>query len=174
LYVGRAVTSIRADTWTETFYKGRVDIVRGLRRFLILLGLVAVMGVAATVNSSVALANGCTPGYFKNHTAPNENTLLTDAFPGANLGAYSGLTLKQALSLQGGPGIDGALQILLRAASAAYLNSTAPITYSGPNTAEIQYSVWYVTNFGARQDIIDYAAFLDAANNADCPNPFPR
>jgi len=144
-----------------------------MRRFLVLLGLIVLVAAAATVNANVALANGCTPGYYKNHTAVNENTSVTAAFPGANLGAYSGLTVKAALSLQGGPGIDGALQILLRAAAAAYLNSTAPIIYSGPNTAEIQYSVAYVTTFGDRQDIIDYAAFLDARNNADCPNPYP-
>jgi hypothetical protein len=137
--------------------------------------LIVLVGAAASVTSSVALANGCTPGYFKNHTAANENTALTVAFPGANLGAYSSLTLKQALELQGGPGIDGALQILLRAASAAYLNSTLPgFTYSGPNTGQIQYSVAYVTTFSDRQGIIDYAAFLDARNNADCPNPLPK
>jgi hypothetical protein len=134
------------------------------------------MGAATTITADVAMANGCTPGYFKNHTAPNETTALTAAFPNAKLGAYSGLNLKQALSLQGGPGIDGALQILLRAASAAYLNSTAPFTYSGPNTSQIQYSVWYVTNFGSRDDIIGYAALLDGFNNSTdgCPNVYPK
>jgi hypothetical protein len=146
--------------------------VRGMRQFMVLVGLIVLVGAAASVTSSVAMANGCTPGYYKNHTATNENLKLSVAFPGANLGPYANLTLKQALSLQGGPGIDGALQTLLRAAAAAYLNSTAPIIYSGPSTAQIQYSVAYVTTFSDRQGILDYAAYLDALNNADCPNPY--
>ena len=146
----------------------------GLRRFLALSLLVLVGALAAGTSAQIAAAHGCTPGYYKNHTAPNESTLLSVAFPGANLGAYAGLTLKQALSLQGGPGIDGALQILLRTASAAYLNSTAPFDWSGPNTSQIQYSVGYVTNNGDRADILYYASYLDNLNNSPqgCPNPY--
>jgi hypothetical protein len=146
-----------------------------LRRLLVLSALVLVAAVASGTGAQVAAAHGCTPGYYKNHTAPNESTLLSVAFPGANLGSYSGLTLKGALSLQGGPGIDGALQILLRTAAAAYLNSTAPFVYSGPNTSQIQYSVAYLTNFGSRADILYYASWLDNLNNSPqgCPNPYP-
>lgn len=154
----------------------------GMRRFLILALLTLVTGAAATVNANVASANGCTPGYFKNHAFPNPTATLSSVFnyhegtTVTQFGAYANTTLQDALSLQGGPGMDGALQILFRTATAAYLNSTAPFVYSGPNTAEIKYSVWYLTNFGTRDDILAYAALLDGFNNSTdgCPNVYAR
>jgi hypothetical protein len=147
-----------------------------MRKYLALSVLVLLATVAAGTGANVASAHGCTPGYYKNHTAPNENLSVSVAFPGALLPGYTTLTLKQALSLQGGPGIDGALQILLRTAAASYLNSTAPFVFSGPSTTQIQYSVAWLTNNGDRADILFYAAYLDNLNNSPqgCPNPYQK
>jgi hypothetical protein len=65
---------------------------------------------------------GCTPGYWKNHTdswtvySPSQS--LSSVFA-ATPAVYSSTTLLQGLSFNGGNGADGASRILLRAAVAA-------------------------------------------------------
>lgn len=66
---------------------------------------------------------GCTPGYWKNHTQSWE-----EYAPGQRVSSvftsYAGTeTLLQALQGGGGSGLDGARKILLRAAVAAVLNA---------------------------------------------------
>jgi hypothetical protein len=162
--------------------------------------LVAV--VAFGVAAKPAGATGCTPGYFKNHTVYGQGFLLgsasnnftasvyfthptgtfdTSVFGGGT--TYSGITLKAALSLQGGPGLDGATQILLRAAAAAYLNNlnlpeqgnTGSPLYVGPSLytygephGVLQTMVGAALASNDRATILALATQLDIFNNAGC------
>ncbi len=87
-------------------------------------------------------------------------------------GALSGLddtTLLDALRFQGGPDVAGATRILLRAAVAALLNSTAGIGFP-MSTAEILDAVEIALDSGDRATILDLAARLDELNNTgSCP-----
>lgn len=145
--------------------------------------LLTVFGVAPVA----ACDQGCTPGYWKNHTESwinyDPDQTLGDAgfnFPG-QLAAFDGVTLIEALQGGGGPGLDGAAKILLRAAVASLLNADA---LAGPP----DYHFWTPdeilngqgTNFTGvneilamtpltRQVMLDYAAELDYINNLGCP-----
>jgi hypothetical protein len=92
---------------------------------------VASVALAGTVLTGTATASnigtqGCTPGYWKNHTDNWEeyapSTKVSAVFAGAPA-PYANLTLEQALALKGGSGLDGSTEILLRAAVAAVLNA---------------------------------------------------
>jgi hypothetical protein len=94
--------------------------------------------------------------------------LVGDVFSAAT-GDFADATLLEALSFQGGPGVDGATEILLRAAVAAYLNSFAvdyPLT-----TAEVVSQVNAALASGSRSTMLTLASTLDANNNgiAGCP-----
>ena len=90
---------------------------------------------------------------------------MGSVFTGA--GSFSGTTLLGALSLQGGSGVEGATEILLRAAVAAYLNSLS-LNYAY-STAEVVSMVNAALASGDRATILAVAAELDAASNAGCP-----
>jgi hypothetical protein len=64
---------------------------------------------------------GCSPGYYKKHVQPGSDQLLGDIFT-STPGALAGLTLQQALFLEGGSTLLEKEQILLRQAAAGYLN----------------------------------------------------
>ena len=71
---------------------------------------------------------GCTPGFWKNHTSQWEEytptTLLKWNFDIPDeLAQFRNLTFLQALKLRGGSDIDGAAEILFRAAIASFLNA---------------------------------------------------
>jgi hypothetical protein len=109
--------------------------------------------------------NGCTPGFWKNHTSAwvgySPDAFVSSVF--LNASPYDGITLLEALSLQGGPGIDGAKQILLRAAVASLLNGFltggSSVSIADVNTA---------LGSGDRDTIINLASFLDGLNNGTC------
>jgi hypothetical protein len=136
-------------------------------------------GTAASATSSGA--QGCTPGYWKNHTynwpqAPGDGDALgrytttrkvSTVF--ANSGVHANTTLLDALSLQGGSTLDGARGILLRAATAAVLNADheglgyplrRPVFIPLVNTA---------LGGTSRSAMISLASRLDTANNLGCP-----
>ena len=112
---------------------------------------------------------GLTPGFWKNHpdvwpSPYTPGTSLDVPFdnPGGpvTLGSY---TLLDALQFQGGPGVDGAEMILLRAAVAALLNSKAlsyPLT-----TAQVISQVNAALATNDRPTILALASQLDASNN---------
>jgi hypothetical protein len=87
-------------------------------------------------------------------------------------GALSGLedaTMLDALRFGGGSDVAGATRILLRAAVAALLNSTAGIGFP-MSTAEILDAVETALNTEDRGTILDLADRLDELNNAgSCP-----
>lgn len=124
---------------------------------------------------------GCTPGYWKNHTdsweefSPNSplNVYASHfTFPDA-LAKYRTMTFLQALNFKGGPGVEGGAQILLRAATAAYLNAAHEgLGYPYRRYGEpfgIQAQVNAALASLDRGAMIELAGVLDEANNLGCP-----
>jgi hypothetical protein len=118
---------------------------------------------------------GCTPGYWKNHTGSWPATgyatgeVVLNVFSAAirfpELG-YS--SLLQALSFQGGSSDQGAAEILLRAGVAALLNAAHPnVTY--PRTEASVLADVNLALTGSRDQMLTLAAALDADNNRGCP-----
>lgn len=138
---------------------------------------VALAGPAAAVNTG---NEGCTPGYWKNHTTNWEEyssgTLVGSVFDFAGtptaVAAYADTTFEEALRLRGGSGLDGATQILLRAAVAATLNAAHeglgyPLRRAGQNGIFAQVNAALAS--GDRQTMLDLAKYLDRLNNLGCP-----
>jgi hypothetical protein len=137
-------------------------------------GALAVTGYATDSTTTVTTTpegEGCTPGFWKQDQhfdswpVPTTTTLAGAGF--TNTGWPAGTTLLQALSFQGGPTVQDAKNILLRAAAAAYLNSLAvdyPLT-----DAEVVSMVNAALASGDRATILALAAVLDANNNLGCP-----
>jgi hypothetical protein len=116
---------------------------------------------------------GCTPGYWKNHT-DSWTTYTTSQTAGSvfELGSYpthAGKTLLQTLDGGGGSGVDGALKTLLRAATAALLNADNPDVDYTMTSADIIDDVNEAIATGDRATILALAASLDADNNLGCP-----
>ncbi len=146
-----------------------------------------VIGTAPSGATNIGV-EGCTPGYWKNHT---ENwletstkvipatTLVTKAFaPGAGTRPnLAGLTFLQALQGGGGSGVDGATLILARAATAAYLNAAHedlgyPWRRNGAGVDGRPALVATVSEAfasGDRSVMLALAQRLDADNNLGCP-----
>lgn len=119
---------------------------------------------------------GCTPGYWKNHTDSWADTGYT---PGQTVGSvFSGAsafpslasqTLLQALQGGGGPGTLGAAKILLRAATAALLNAANSGVDYTRTTAEILTDVNAALTSNSRDTMLVLASELDGDNNLGCP-----
>lgn len=162
----------------------------------------AVTAFAAVPANAVQVGDdGCTPGYWKNHTEnwqeyQASDTLGGDIRPGAQeayfalgttFAAYENTTFSQALALKGGPGLDGAFQILMRATTAAFLNAAyddlgddpmwdgypyrrfADTNDPADTVSPILDSVNAALTSGSRDQMLALAATLDAANNLGCP-----
>ncbi len=139
------------------------------------------LSVAAAPAPAVEIGrDGCTPGYWKNHT---DNWQEADpAKPVSNKFAVTsqldGVTQLEALSLPGGPGVAGAERILIRAAMAAYLNAAHEgLGYPWRRTSEgldgrppLVPTVDAAIASGDRQTMLDLATWLDNDNNGGtCP-----
>jgi len=119
---------------------------------------------------------GCTPGYWKNHPASWE---LTGYSPSqsvesvfAQAGSYPALgaaTLLEALDFGGGPGVEGAAAILLRAGVAAVLNAASPDVAYPMTVGQVIAQVDTALASGDRDTMLLVAAELDALNNLGCP-----
>ena len=142
------------------------------------------LSFGAAVSSAPAQAveigmEGCTPGYWKNHTeawqeaGPNFKVKVLYADARANVADW---TLLQALQGGGGSGADGAAQILARAAVAAWLNAAteelgypwrrAQVGLDGrPPLVE---TVNAAFASGDRDTMLALASRLDADNNLGC------
>jgi hypothetical protein len=130
---------------------------------------------------------GCTPGFWKNHL----DAWPEEAEPDITLGIYGdgkfpspgGVwyfyedlngdgdddSLLDALNYKGGPGIDGAKRILLRAAVAASLNKYA-FDDNYPDSYYMMQNVYVeIKNGDDREAMIALAEQLDEWNNAVCP-----
>jgi hypothetical protein len=167
---------------------------------------VAAAAVAAGVLGSALAApagaenigrQGCTPGYWKNHTSAWEeyspsttlgvgNTAMFRFAGGPNamddapaaVQQYASTTALQALSFRGGNGVDGAARILLRAAVAAYLNAAHegvgyPLrrreTSELTGEAPLIVMIDDALDSGNRAEMLALADKLDRYNNLGCP-----
>jgi len=116
---------------------------------------------------------GCTPGFWKNHTSAwqcfSPGATVSSVFTGVDPSLASS-TLLQALSFQGGSTLAGAEEILLRAAVAALLNACPGSGVNYPLTdAQIVTLVNDAIASGDRATILGVASALDGFNNLGCP-----
>ncbi len=120
-------------------------------------------------------SQGCTPGYWKNHTsswAPagySPSQSVVSVFAQASPYSAGSATLHQALYFGGGPGVDGAAEILLRAAVAALLNASHPDVSYPETPASVVAAVDTALASGDRDTMLHLAATLDSENNLGCP-----
>lgn len=137
---------------------------------------------AATPAGAVNIGHeGCTPGYWKNHTDNWEEAdpgdLFSDVFSDGTTGVLTGLTLEQALAGGGGPGAAGAELILARAATAAYLNAAHEgvgypwrrFSTGLDGRPPLVATVVAALESGDRERMLALASRLDADNNLGCP-----
>jgi len=121
---------------------------------------------------------GCTPGYWKNHTDSwpptgySPSTQVASVFSQAS--GYPSLgpaTLLQALSFQGGPTIDDAAANLLRAAVAGLLDASHPGVDYPRSAASLIADVNAALASRNRDTILGLASAIDADNNGNggCP-----
>ncbi len=118
----------------------------------------------------------CSHGYWKNHLVEWSETpytpadLVGDVFASAHVYPFiADSTLLEALEFPGGPGVDGAMRILLRQAVAALLNAAHPGVTAPHTVAEIVDMVNTAIDTGDRQTILALSGDLDADNNLGCP-----
>jgi len=119
---------------------------------------------------------GCTPGYWKNHTDSWSPTgyatgqTVQSVFSAAMVYPDQGsATLLEALNFGGGPGVTGAAEILLRAAVAALLNASHPGVDYPRTAASVISDVNTALASGDRDTMLVLASSLDADNNQGCP-----
>ncbi|MEO6192223.1 MAG: hypothetical protein ABIS20_04390 [Thermoanaerobaculia bacterium] len=119
---------------------------------------------------------GCTPGYWKNHTSswagtgysPGQTT--GSVFSGASaFPSLASKTLLQSLQGGGGPGTLGAATILLRAATAALLNAAHSGVDYPLTQAQIISQVNAALASNNRDTMLSLAGTLDGDNNLGCP-----
>jgi hypothetical protein len=150
-----------------------------IRAFIVAAAVAASVVPAALPASADNIGNeGCTPGYWKNHTeawqdyTPGRLLKFPFDFP-PELAAYGEMSMLQALSFKGGSDLDGAARILLRAAVAAYLNAAHegvgyPFRrFMDPGNLESQINAALASL--DRDTMLALAAELDEANNLGCP-----
>jgi hypothetical protein len=125
---------------------------------------------------------GCTPGFWKanadkkgaNAWPVSPDTLLSSVFtiPACLSGCpenYNTITLREALSLQGGKTLCQKAEILLRAAAAAYLNSLSTCVQYPISTGTLVTEVNAALASCDSAAIITEATRLDGFNNLGCP-----
>ena len=142
----------------------------------------ALLAVVATGALPAAATNigsqGCTPGYWKNHTSSWEEyrpgSLLRNNFAIPNgLAAFRQDTFLDALRYGGGSGVDGGARVLFRATVAAYLNAAHEGVgypyrrFREPGDLRRQVNSALATM--NRTTMLALAARLDAKNNLGCP-----
>ncbi|HET9210450.1 MAG TPA: DUF3344 domain-containing protein [Thermoanaerobaculia bacterium] len=126
--------------------------------------------------TEVTGSEGCTPGYWKNHTgswagtgySPGQSTVsvfsAASAYP-----SLAGKTLLQSLQGGGGPGTLGGATILLRAAVAALLNAAHTGVDYPLTQAQVISQVNSALASNNRDTMLSLASTLDGDNNLGCP-----
>lgn len=125
---------------------------------------------------------GCTPGFWKanadkkraNAWPTNPDTLLGTVFtiPPCLSGCsqnFANLTLRQALSLQGGNDLCGKAEILLRIATGAYLNSLSSCVQFPVSTGALVTEVNAILASCDGSQFTTESTKLDGFNNLGCP-----
>lgn len=136
---------------------------RGLRFLVAVTFLSVALAVPATAGAWESA--GCTPGFWKNHTEVWQGYSPDDTIGSVFSSApapFASMTLLEGLSLQGGPGVAGATEILLRAAIAMVLNEYPD--YPANKIARTNAAM----DSGNRDRIIRVAGRWDTLNNGDC------
>jgi hypothetical protein len=141
-----------------------------------LLWSLAVLRIGVPVVVQPTGTEGCTPGYWKNHTgswagtgfSPGQTT--GSVFSGASaFPSLASQTLLQSLQGGGGPGTLGAAKILLRAAVAALLNAAHSGVDYPRTSAQIIADVNAALTSNDRDAMLALASALDRDNNLGCP-----
>lgn len=123
---------------------------------------------------------GCTLGYWKNHSDAWQPTGHTTATPVSSVftvpaeltdlnGDGDADTLIDALNFGGGPGLAGAARNLLKQAAAALLSASHPDVSYGLTAAQVIAQVNDALASGDRPSMIAVAGDLDTLNNEGCP-----
>lgn len=135
--------------------------------------------ILATPAAATNIGNeGCTPGYWKNHTDnwqeyTTSSTLQNNWTLGQFQAKWGSKTFQEALSFKGGSGLDGAFQILMRASVAAYLNAAHeglgyPLRrFNDPGNMKVLINDALAS--GSRDHMLSLASQLDGYNNLGCP-----
>ena len=147
------------------------------------LALTGALSVAAPASANnIGTTEGCTPGYWKNHTASwvegpratiPTTRLMSRMFPATTGTSFASVTALEALQGGGGKGVDGATSILLRAATASWLNSAHeeldyPLRRHTPVTGTVA-RVDAALLSRDRERMLTLADELDRFNNLGCP-----
>jgi len=118
---------------------------------------------------------GCGQGYWKNHlqdwspTPFMPSDLVNSVFPSTDVFPFiANSTLLEALQFNGGPGVDGAIRIMMRAAVTAALNATHPDLAYPRTLTEIVDDVAAAIATNDRQSILALHGQLSADNGAGC------
>ena len=153
----------------------------GFKKYLAAAAVAAIAAgtlLAAPASATNIGTEGCTPGYWKNHTSNwqeyNTGSKLKNNFTlGAFSSAYGEKTFLEALSFKGGSTLDGAFQILMRASTAAFLNAAHeglgyPLRrFDDPGN--MQATINAALASGDRNTMLALATELDGYNNLGCP-----
>ncbi|HXE74729.1 MAG TPA: kelch repeat-containing protein [Candidatus Xenobia bacterium] len=136
--------------------------------------------VTCTYTNTLEEFEGCTPGFWKNHLRAwpspyTPNTQIKDVFT-VPAGIYTvnnkplgDNTLLDGLNMKGGSGLNGGVQILMRAAVAALLNAAHPNVQYPRTEAEIIAAVNAALASQNRNTLVSLAGELDEDNNLGCP-----
>ena len=128
----------------------------------------------SVVVQPAAPAQGCTPGFWKNHpnawgpTGYSRNQTLESVFDVPNVFGLDNNTLLEALSFKGGSGNTAAARILLRSAVAALLNAAHPSINYPRTPAGVIADVNAALASNNRGTMIRLKDQLDRDNNAGC------
>jgi len=127
-------------------------------------------------HGETAGGEGCTPGYWKNHTdswpptgySPSQS--VSSVFStSATYPALASASLLEALRFQGGSDNEGAAEILLRAAVAGLLDSSHPGVAYPRTPAQVIAEVDAALASGDRATMLTLATAIDQDNNLGCP-----
>jgi hypothetical protein len=155
----------------------------GVKKYVVAAAVAAVAAgtfAAAPASATNIGYEGCTPGYWKNHTDNWEevgpSALLSSLYAQARANV-AGKTLEEALAGGGGPGANGAAVILARAATAAWLNAAHEgLGYPWRRASggldgrpPLVSTVNAAFDSGSRSTMLSLATQLDADNNLGCP-----
>ena len=128
----------------------------------------------STTSTLPSRAEGCTPGFWKNHLAAwigySSGATLESVFDVPDSLGLDDSSLHAALAFRGGNGLSGAAQILLRAAVAALLNASDPDIEYQLTTAQVISQVNQALASNDRSTMLVLATQLDTFNNAGCPS----
>jgi hypothetical protein len=116
---------------------------------------------------------GCSPGYWKYHTSSwvgyNKYQKVKDVFSQAWRYPAGSETLLQALAFDGGWGVNGAAETLLREATAALLNAAHPNIDYPRSVSDVLADVNNALASQNRDTMLALAESLDHDNNRSCP-----